>query len=115
MRVSANQQYWTDAHRPDVQLVKHLIADRISFLLAPPSSTVDFVANSKTKPKPRGNPKSDSKSNADESKSDLQAPVKPAKEIEPVKPRPWLFRISLALFICWLLYLSYVAYVVLLK
>lgn len=67
------------------------------------------MAKFKTKPKPRGNLKSEIADCADDAaaaSSDL------GRKNLPAKPQPLMFKLALALFVGWLLYLAYIAYVV---
>jgi hypothetical protein len=66
------------------------------------------VAKPKTKPRPRKQANADAAPDPPGSpQTDLEAP---AADLQPVQPRPLLFKISLALFIGWLLFLAFVAY-----
>jgi len=85
--------------------------------IAQVSMTIANVAKPKKRPA-RKNPKSEpidvsAEATVESSNSGLNEAAGSMTPIEPVIGRPLLFKISLVAFVGWLIYLAYVAYVVL--
>jgi len=71
------------------------------------------VAKSKNNLKPRRNLKPGCTANQVDEHPDQRAgqnATGPKPSLNPIQPQPWLFAISLGLFVVWLLYLAFIAY-----